>query len=203
MDAESPQSKTRPAETKHTLRSRLIRLRAGLSHDARAEKSRVIADRIEGVAAFRDAAVVALYAPLGTEVDSTEIARRLLARGVRVLFPRAIPGERRLALARCEPSELVIGPFGAPEPPASAPRADPEDVACVVLPGVAFSTDGHRLGRGGGHYDATLAAMPRAARVGVAFDLQLVPSVPCEPHDAALDVLVTEARTLHFERDSR
>lgn len=148
--------------------------------------------------------MVALYAPLGTEVDATEIARRALARGARVVFPRAVPGERRLAFARCEPAELVTGPFGAAEPPARAPEVDPGDVGCIVLPGVAFSLDGLRLGRGGGHYDATLNAMPRAARVGLAFDAQIVPALPREPHDASLDVVVTEARTLVFPpRDSR
>lgn len=200
MNAESP---TSPADAKRALRSSLIRIRGYLSPDERAEKSRIIADRIDGVAAFRGATVVALYAALGTEVDATEIARRALARGVRVLFPRAIPGERRLALARCHPSELVTGPFGAAEPPASAPEEDAGDVDCLVLPGVAFSEEGHRLGRGGGHYDATLSTMPRAARVGVAFDVQIVPALPREPHDAALDAVVTEARTLLFDRDSR
>jgi len=81
----------------------------------------------------------------------------------------------------------VRGPFGAAEPPPGAPEIDLAEIGCVVLPGVAFSLDGLRLGRGGGHYDATLAAMPRAARIGVAFDLQIVPALPREPHDATLD----------------
>jgi len=65
-----------------------------------------------------------------------------------------------------------------------------------LLAAVAFDADGHRLGRGGGYYDATLAALPHARRVGLAFDLQLVPAVPCQPHDAAVDAVVTELRTL-------
>lgn len=148
--------------------------------------------------------MVVLYAPLGTEVDALEIARRALARGVSVAFPRAVPGERRLSFARCAPEELVRGPFGAAEPPVGAPEIPSEEVGCVVVPGVAFSQDGLRLGRGGGHYDATLGAMPRAARVGVAYEAQLVPELPREPHDAPLDALVTEARTLVFPaRESR
>ena len=79
----------------------------------------------------------------------------------------------------------------------------PDEIGCVVLPGVGFSEDGHRLGRGGGYYDATLARMPGAARVGVAFDVQLVPALPREAHDAALDAVVTETRTLLFSRESR
>jgi 5-formyltetrahydrofolate cyclo-ligase len=73
----------------------------------------------------------------------------------------------------------------------------------VVVPGVAFSQDGHRLGRGGGHYDATLAQMPRAVRLGVAFEAQLVAELPREPHDAPLDAVVTESRVLLLPRVRR
>jgi 5-formyltetrahydrofolate cyclo-ligase len=65
---------------------------------------------------------------------------------------------------------------------------------------VAFSRGGLRLGRGGGHYDATLALAPGAFRVGLAFDLQLRPDLPAEPHDLALDAIVTERETLTFQR---
>ncbi|HEY6100812.1 MAG TPA: 5-formyltetrahydrofolate cyclo-ligase, partial [Anaeromyxobacter sp.] len=199
MNAES---RTSPTDAKRALRAEMIALRARLPEDLRAEKSRAIADRIEAVEPFRLARTIALYAPLGTEVDALEIARRARARGATVVFPRTVPGERRLAFARCEPSELVRGPLGAGEPPPSARAVDLEDVGCVVVPGVAFSQDGLRLGRGGGYYDATLETMPGAARVGVAYDLQIVPALPREPHDAALDAIVTEARTLVFARDS-
>jgi 5-formyltetrahydrofolate cyclo-ligase len=191
-----------PSEAKRALRSELIAARARLTQAERAAKSREIADRMDALPAFRDARVVALYAPLGTEVDALELARRAAGRGARVAFPRAVPGERRLVFARCEPRELVRGPLGAGEPPAGAPIVEADEISCVVMPGVAFSLDGVRLGRGGGYYDATLRAMPRTPRVGVAYDVQLVPSLPREPHDATLDAVVTEARTLLFSRDS-
>jgi 5-formyltetrahydrofolate cyclo-ligase len=190
-------------DAKRALRADLIATRARLGDGERGERSRVIAGRLEGVPAFREARVVALYAPLGAEVDAMEIARRALARGAVVVFPRAVSSERRLVFARCAPGDLVPGPLGAAEPPAGFPAVDLAEIDCVVVPGVAFSEDGHRLGRGGGYYDATLREMPRAARVGVAFDAQIVPTLPREPHDALLDVVVTEARVLSFTRESR
>jgi 5-formyltetrahydrofolate cyclo-ligase len=194
---------TDPVHAKRALRSELIALRARVSLDERAQRCRAIADRVEALPAFRDAGVVALYAALGTEVDVTELARRALARGASVVFPRALPVERRLVFARCAPGELVKGPLGAGEPPAAAPRVAPAEIGCVVLPGIGFSEDGLRLGRGGGYYDATLKDMPGVPRVGVAYDVQVVPALPREPHDAALDAVVTESRTLLFRRDSR
>ncbi len=193
---------TSQRDAKRALRAELIARRARLGPEERAERSRAVADRIEQLAAFRDAPVVALYAALGTEVDPAEIARRAIARGVRVAFPRAGPG-RRLAFAVCAPGELVPGPLGAAEPPAGAPALEPGALGCIVVPGVAFSEDGLRLGRGGGYYDATLRELPGVARVGLAFDAQVVATLPREAHDVPVDAVVTESRVLSFRRESR
>jgi 5-formyltetrahydrofolate cyclo-ligase len=190
-------------EKKRAVRSEALAARARLAPDERSRRSLAVARWIEQVAAVREARVLALYAPLGSEVDTLEIARRASDRATTVLYPRVAQGERRLAFARAEPGELVPGPLGALEPPAAAREVPLDEIDCVVVPGVAFSEDGLRLGRGGGYYDATLERMPRAARVGVAFDAQIVPTLPREPHDVPLDALVTETRVLLFPRESR
>jgi len=186
---------------KRELRSELIAARARLTQEERFARSREIADRLDLVEGFAAARTVALYAPLGTEVDSGVVARRVTSRGGRVAYPRALAGERRLVFCACEPWELVRGPLGAGEPPPGATALDPADIGCFVIPGVGFGEDGLRLGRGGGYYDVTLRQAPRAFRVGVAFDLQVRTALPREPHDAVLDALVTEARTLRFARE--
>ncbi|HTN53304.1 MAG TPA: 5-formyltetrahydrofolate cyclo-ligase [Anaeromyxobacter sp.] len=187
-------------DAKRALRTQLIAVRARLAQDERIRWSRAIAARLVELPQVRSARTVALYAPLGTEVDALDLVPRLLERGARVLFPRAMP-DRLLAFAPCTPAELVRGPLGAREPPSSAPGVALAEIECVVMPGVAFSLDGLRLGRGGGYYDSTLKAMPRAARVGVAFEAQVVAALPREPHDVTLDALVTEERLLHFQRE--
>jgi 5-formyltetrahydrofolate cyclo-ligase len=190
-----------PTERKRALRSTLIAERARLSPEERAERSRLIAERAEQLELVAGAHLVALYAPLGTEVDALELAR--LLGDARTLYPRTIAGSRRLEFAACPPRELVRGPLGAREPPAAAPAVDPAELHCVVLPGIGFSVNGYRLGRGGGYYDATLREMPQARRVALAFDVQLVPEVPVEAHDEPLDAIVTETRTLTFPRTRR
>lgn len=188
-------------EEKRALRAELIARRARISPEERAALALAIAERIEEVVAFRDARVVALYAALGAEVDPAEIARRAAARRVTVVYPRATGDDRRLAFARCAPGDLVRGALGAGEPPAHAPEFPAGELGCVVMPGVAFSEDGLRLGRGGGYYDATLKHIPRVPRVGLAFDVQIVRTLPRAPHDAPMDAVVTEARVLSFRRE--
>jgi 5-formyltetrahydrofolate cyclo-ligase len=188
---------------KRELRSELIAARARLSQEERLERSRQVAERLLGLPVLAGARVVALYAALGTEVDTSVIQRRLQAEGVRCLYPRAVEGERRLVFAVCAPAELVRGPLGAAEPPPDARVVELDDVDAIVMPGVGFSEDGLRLGRGGGYYDVTLKEVPRAARVGLGFELQLRPTLPRDPHDVPLDAVVTEARTLLFSRSPK
>lgn len=188
-------------ERKRALRAELIQVRARLSKDERAERSRAIAERVVAIPELVAARVVALYAPLNTEVDPGEIARRLGAAGALIAWPRVQQSGRILAFASCPAQALVRGPLGALEPPADARVVELGSVEAVVMPGVAFSADGLRLGRGGGYYDATLKLIPAASlRVGLGFDVQVVPSLPREPHDVPLDFVVTEARTLRFAR---
>lgn len=183
---------------KRALRSELIAARARLSQEERAQRSLEVAERLDALELLAGARAVALYASLGTEVDSAPLARRLQSRGLRVLYPRTSPGDRRLDFCACSAGDLQRGPLGAFEPPPGARAAALDEIDLVVLPGVGFSLDGLRLGRGGGYYDFTLKLAPRARRVGVGFELQLLPTLPRAPHDVPLDAVVTEARTLLF-----
>jgi 5-formyltetrahydrofolate cyclo-ligase len=188
-------------DDKQALRARLVAQRSRVDPATRAALARAAAERLLAVPALASARLVALYAPLGAEIDPSPLRPLLLARGARVVYPRVRENDRRLAFAECSAADLVPGPFSALEPPAWAPEPDPSSIGAVVVPAVAFSEDGHRLGRGGGFYDATLAAIPHAARLGLAFDFQVVASLPREPHDAPMDAVVTELRTLTFRRE--
>ena len=192
-----PDAASTSSHLKRRLREQAVAARVRLSPGERATRSHAIADRVALLDGFRRARTVALYAPVGAEVDTGEIARRAAAAGKTLVWPRSVPGRRNMEFAACAPGEMVPGPIGAPEPPAWARALPPESIDLIVVPGLAFDAAGGRLGRGGGHYDATLAAMPlRTPRVGLAFEAQLVPKVPREPHDVALDAVVTEDRVL-------
>jgi 5-formyltetrahydrofolate cyclo-ligase len=182
---------------KRTLRDRMLALRSGLPAAFRAEAALDVAVRLVALPAWERAGTVALHAALGAEVGTDEIARWAAAAGKRLAWPRLAASGRAMEFAACPAADLVPGPSRALEPPASAPVVPIEEIDLAVVPGVAFDEAGGRLGRGRGHYDATLALLrPGAARIGIAFEVQVVPGVPGEPHDVPLDAVVTEKRVL-------
>jgi 5-formyltetrahydrofolate cyclo-ligase len=184
-------------ERKRSQRRDVLAALGALSPMERGERSRAIAARLVALPAFGAARAIALYASLGTEVDTGPLAIAAAGAGKLLAWPRTSAGERRLAFAACAPAALVPGPMGTGEPPPAAPRVTLDSLDLALVPGVAFDAALRRLGRGGGHYDATLAALPaRALRVGLAFECQVVAEVPAEAHDLRVDLLVTEARLL-------
>lgn len=135
---------------------------------------------------------VAVYQPQPFEVPLHDFVLELSGRGVVCAFPRLVRGERVLAFHSAR-DEWIAGPLGLREPPLHSPRHAIADLDVFVVPGVAFTRGGARLGRGGGYYDATLALRgPGAVCVGVSFECCLVDELPVEPHDVPMDLVVTE-----------
>ena len=192
------------SDEKRALRDRLVRTRAAWPPSERARASAAAAAILAETSGWRSAATVALYAPMGAEVDTRPLSERAAAEGKRIAWPFLEPGALALRFGSCEVADLVGGPLGTREPPRLAAPVALAEIDLVVVPGVAFDARGRRLGRGRGHYDATLSLLPsRAERVGLAFELQLVPAVPAEAHDAPLDAVVTEQRLIRVPRALR
>lgn len=104
---------------------------------------------------------------------------------------RSAPMQFRRWLVPPLDDELVADPWGVRQPDASAETVTPD---VVFVPLVGFTADGARLGQGGGHYDRWLAGHPDAVAIGLAWDAQLVESLPREPHDHRLRAVVTPTR---------
>ncbi len=165
---------------------------------ARTDASARICERAHALLASMlrlDHAVVALYAPKGSEVDTAALDHALRTAGARVAYPRVVDGQRELVFREVTPGELVPSRFGLREPLLEHAEVALADIDVFCVPGVAFDRDGWRIGWGHGHYDATLSRVPRAHCVGLAFDAQLVDDIAHDPHDARMHAVVTEAHT--------
>ena len=158
---------------------------------AREDASESIRTSIRSLPRWQEARAVAAFAALPGEPDLRPLA---WAADRVVLLPR-VAGERLVFHEVCDPAQLRPGAFGVREPdPETCPAADPAAADIIFVPGLAFSADGARLGRGGGFYDRLLAALPpRVLRVGVCFAGQLAGDIPAEPHDERVDIVLAPA----------
>ena len=174
-----------------------LALRDAMTVAERATASAAICDAANAMLGARlsPGQVVALYAAKGSEVDTARIDAFARGRGLVVAYPRVNGRARLLAFHAVPPEALAPARFELREPSADAPRVAVEDIAAFVVPGLAFDRAGWRLGWGRGHYDATLAAAPRALRIGLAYERQVVEQVAREAHDVALHIIITEVAT--------
>jgi 5-formyltetrahydrofolate cyclo-ligase len=176
----------------------LLALRDAMTVAERAAASTVICDATNALLAARVSAgaVVTLYAAKGSEVDATPIDGFARAHGLVVAYPRVNGHARLLSFHAVTPGELAPSRFGLREPRADSPMVELGAIAAFVVPGLAFDRNGRRIGWGRGHYDATFAAAsPEALRIGLGFECQLVEAVAHEPHDVALNIIITEVTT--------
>lgn len=188
---------TRANAQKSALRAAIDRLRRGLSPAEIARRSLAAQAKLLSlppIAAAPRGATLALYLPLPGELDTEPIWEALAARGFRCAFPRVERESPRLHFYALAPGEAVErGPLGVRQPPARE-ELPLEAIDLFLVPGQAFDLQGGRLGRGKGYYDATLAEAPRAERIGLGFEEQVIPTVPMLPHDVPLDWIVTPER---------
>jgi 5-formyltetrahydrofolate cyclo-ligase len=176
---------------------RLRRSLAGLYGSVSPEDAAAAGDAVAAVLGerreVRSAARVALYAALPDEVPTRPSFERLRDAGPELALPCPLPDGRLEFRAVAGWAELRPGRWGVLEPPPGARRCalGPGDV--VLVPGVAFDREGHRLGRGAGYYDATFPpAEPAPLLIGVAWSFRLVGDLPHGSRDRRVDAIVTE-----------
>ncbi len=140
-------------------------------------------------------AVIGLYHATQYEAPARGYARFFQEAGHTIALPHFSAEDAVMQFrAHVDPhgeSDLVLGPFGLRQPDSDAAVITPD---VLFLPLVGFTTDLVRLGQGGGHYDRWLAEHPGRIAVGLAWDAQLAETLPIEPHDMALDAVVTPTR---------
>lgn len=140
-------------------------------------------------------AAIGAYHALPEEADPALLLQALAAKGCHIVFPRIAAKGLPLEYHRIPDGEMMSpGAFGIHEPLDTWPRVRPD---LLLVPLLAFDGRGHRLGYGGGFYDRTLALLNIPA-IGIAYAGQEVASLPDEPHDRTLDMILTEQGLRHF-----
>jgi len=175
-----------------------------LREEARKLRIRLAADRpdyADRIAEFSllvpQVGIIGGYCALSGEADPAKLLLRLMRQGASISFPRVVAKDVALGFHQWQEGQpMQPGAYGILEPRSDWPVVQPE---LLLVPLLAFDARGHRLGYGGGYYDRTLASLPNALAIGVAFAEQEVVKLPNGPHDRKLDMILTEKGLRHFD----
>ena len=186
------------APSKGDLRIAALARRDALSDERRAAAAQALAKRGLPIE-IKPGVVIAGYSPIRNEIDPVPLMRALAAQGARLALPAVMARGKSLAFRAWSPGDrLTLGPLGILEPSPAAAELVPD---ILLVPLAAFDRAGHRIGYGAGHYDFTLAHLRKIkamAAIGVAFAVQEIKTVPTQPHDVALDYVLTEKHAFDF-----
>ena len=174
---------------KNELRSLMRQRKRQFTQQQLCELSLPIIDHLRSL--LSSANTIVAYYSLDDEVDTHGLIDELLADGKTVYLPRVVSDDEMVLCRYTGADSLSKGAFCIMEPIGELMPNDTH-IDAVLVPGMAFDTEGHRLGRGKGYYDRFLTSLtrPLPQLIGVCFDFQKVDFVPTESFDVSVDVVV-------------
>ena len=177
-------------QEKQGLRRQYKLIRKEIGDIIRKQASIHICERLNSWTIFQKAQTILSYMPMHTEVDLRSLFVDFPKK--HWLIPRILPDkEGQMTFHLYDPDHLVQHPFGMEEPAPYLPKSHPGDIDLVLVPGLAFSYAGWRLGYGGGFYDRFLGDFGGIS-VGVVFQTLLLENLPYEKYDIPVNWIVTE-----------
>ena len=173
---------------KKSLRAMIREQKRAMTEAQITEKSAALGALLRSSDLYRQAKTVYGYLPYNQEVRTTPMLAQALLDGKRVAVPKVF-GQTMKFLYIDDLSLVAPGYAGIPEPIADGPEADDPN-ALVLMPGLAFDTEGHRIGYGGGFYDRFLEKEPNHPTLALCYDFQLLPHLETEAHDIGVDCVL-------------
>jgi 5-formyltetrahydrofolate cyclo-ligase len=172
------------AELRHLIRQR----KQAFSRQQLEEWSLDVMEHLKQEPHFRKAQTILLYHSLPDEVATSSLLDELTNKTI--LLPRVINEEEMELRYYTGRQDLHTGAFGIMEPCGKL-FTEYKEIDVAVVPGMAFDTAGHRLGRGRGYYDRFLSRVPYIYKIGVCFHFQLLGSVPSDENDIPMDLVIS------------
>ena len=185
--------------SKADLRTAALAKRDAFSDEQRAAAAQAMAKRALPFE-IAPGSVVSGYSPIRNEIDpgAADATPRRAGREAGAAGGAWRAASRWPFAAWSPDDRLMLGPLGIPEPSPAAAEVIPD---IMLVPLAAFDRQGHRIGYGAGHYDFTLEHLRKAKAIiaiGTAFAVQEIKAVPAQPHDVALDYVLTEKKVFDF-----
>jgi len=184
---------------KRIIRKEILKKRDEISPDVKTKKDLLIKQRLLSLPEFIAAKTVFFYASFRSEVETLSMIKESLEMGKDVVLPKVDRERHRLRLYKIKDiSELSPCYMKIPEPSLGDERlVNLDNIELVIAPGAAFDYSGNRLGYGGGYYDILLSESKRRIPIiALAYEEQLVDTIPSETHDIKVDMIVTDKRVI-------
>lgn len=183
---------------KAELRKEMTRLLKRQTEQEGGRKSGLITGELVRLKEYSEAKTILAYVSMQEEVSTAGFITKANGDGKCVVVPAVDPGKESMTLHKIKSlEELAPGYLGIREPKDRTCAIPCEKLDLAVVPGLAFDRRGNRLGRGKGMFDRLFEGA-KCPKVALAFDFQLVDSVPVEKHDFPVDVIITEKRILRM-----
>ena len=173
---------------KQELRKAIRTRKRAMTEEEIEQRSRCLCRKFLESAAYRDCRTLYGYLPYNQEVRTVPILEQAIADGKLVAVPK-VYGDDMKFIYLTDLTQVSKGYAGIPEPIADGPVAR-DETALVLMPGLAFDPQGHRIGYGGGFYDKFLAAEPNHPTLALCYDFQLLPELETEEHDIPVDTVL-------------
>ena len=173
---------------KQALRKQIREMKRAMSENDIVSKSEELGRLFAASEAYRQAKTIYGYLPYNQEVRTVAMLQRALDDGKRVAVPKCYGDEMRFIYLD-DLSKVEKGYCNIPEPMEDGPVAD-DPTALVLMPGLAFDPQGHRMGYGGGFYDKFLAAEPNHPTLALCYDFQMLDHLETEDHDIPVDFVI-------------
>ncbi|MAG91630.1 5-formyltetrahydrofolate cyclo-ligase [Candidatus Woesearchaeota archaeon] len=179
---------------KNNLKEKILAKRNSLSKDEITEKSRKIEEKLFSLEQYNNSKTIMFFVSFNSEVNTHEMIKKTLGSKT-VVVPKVLQSEIEPSVIIDFDSLVPSGKFGILEP-IEIMKTAYKNIDLVLVPGAAFDNKGHRIGYGFGYYDKFLAKVKKSIKIGLAFDFQVVDSIPNEKHDVPVDLIVTEERVI-------
>ena len=187
-------------QTKSELRKTILEQRRALSDEEVYELSTQICNKVKETQEYIEADDICMYMPANNEVDVTYLIEDAWSKGKTVWLPKTA-GRRMDFFKFDSTTPLSEGSFKILEPESDI-MLDPDDKTLILMPGVAFSMDGGRIGYGAGYYDIYLEQHSDSKKMAVCYNFQIVDELPMEEHDIKPDFIISEKTTGKVSKDN-
>ena len=173
---------------KSTLRKKIREQKRAMPEEQIIATSQRLGELFLNSELYRNADTIYGYLPYNQEVRTTPMLGQALRDGKRVAVPK-VYGDEMKFIYLDDLSKVEKGFAGIPEPVADGPVAE-DPTALVLMPGLAFTEQGHRMGYGGGFYDKFLAQEPNHPTLALCYAFQMVDELPIDDYDVPVDVVL-------------